>query len=300
MLLTGDARGDKILEGPRAASALLEPGRHDARGRAQGAAPRQRATISSTTSSSASPPITTSSPATASTATRSARRSKCCSTRAGRMRSTSISPIRSTRSTRRAKRIGRRNSRKRRSAAKRPARLAGGDRQPGRARQVGQIPTGSEAADRGSREARHRPAGSTRLLGAGSGSTKVPSVWCLRRQVLSSESTALPRGREPAAAVFFAHGSAHRRSRIRKTRRRRRRRGDVSPHPRVADGVAPIDQPLLRRRQATPSTASGSRRAPSSDPAGTAARRRRRTPRCRCECPSTSPLRMPALNESIT
>ena len=41
MLLTGDARGDKILEGLELAKAL-GAGRHDARGRAQGAAPRQR------------------------------------------------------------------------------------------------------------------------------------------------------------------------------------------------------------------------------------------------------------------
>ncbi len=79
MLLTGDARGDKILKGLELVG-LLESRRNDARRRAEGSPSRQRQQPRDRTSSSASPPTTTCSPATASTATRSARRWRCCST----------------------------------------------------------------------------------------------------------------------------------------------------------------------------------------------------------------------------
>ena len=89
---TGDARGDKILQGLELVG-LVERGRLAARRRAEVSAPRQHRQRRAGFLRARSPPTTTCSPETASTATRTGRPSNCWSPPGGTTTTRSTSPI---------------------------------------------------------------------------------------------------------------------------------------------------------------------------------------------------------------
>ena len=93
---------------------------------------------------------------------------------------------------------------------------------------------------------------------------------------------------------------SHLRRRIGEAGGLRQRRVDVLAQRRVADRVAPVDQPLLQRVVDALQPRRRLRRAPWCARAGRAARRRACSSRCRCGCPSRRPCACPAWYESIT